>query len=210
MQFSSVRCSVFLAFEELAERLRQRLLTTIAKLRFVIIEKHRALQEALCERENRLLKLLATSFDAIVVIDGEHSILDANQRALTLLGISRTNIDKFTIDAFLPDDRVSHFIRSGPLYLRGRERGGECQIKRLDGGWRDTEFAFQANFIPGRHLCRFRDVAFDKTRVETRADGQMAKIPSPMWDSDANPRTNRPELAHLSICHEKFNTEKNY
>ena len=195
MQFYSVRCSLFLAFEELAERLRQRLLITIAKVRFVVIEKHRALQEALYERENRLLKLLATSFDAIVVIDGDHSILDANQRALTLLGISRKNIDKFTIDAFLPDDRVSNFLRSGPPYLRGRERGGECQIKRLDGGWRVTEFSFQANVIPGRHLCRFRDVVLGKTKVEARTTEQMARIPSPPWDSGVNPRTTKTELS---------------
>ena len=161
MQLSNVRSSLFLAFEDVGEQLRQRL-GAFTKIRFALVKKQRALREALCKRQNRLLKLLASSFDAIVVIDGEHCILDANQRALILLGISRTNIDKFTIDAFLPDSHISHFIRSGAPFFRGRERCSECQIKRLDGGLRETKFSFQANFIPGRHLCIFRDVAFDK------------------------------------------------
>jgi len=207
MQLSSVGSTLFLAFEDVGKQLRQRL-DGLAKIRFAVEEKHRALQEALCERENRLLNLLGTSSDAIVVIDDGRSILDANQRALTLLGISRKNIDKFTMNAFLPDTHISQFIRSGPPFLRGRERRGECQIKRLDGGRRETEFSFQANFIPGRHLCRFREIGVDEPKVETPIAEQIANIPKPKSNSGVNPQTASTELGHLSSLNQKLNLER--
>jgi len=176
MQLSSARSSLFLAFEHVNEQLRQRALGTFTKIRLVMVEKHEALQEALHDRENRLLKLLADSSDAIVVIDGQHRLLDANSRALALLGISRTNIEQFTIDAFLSSNNISHFERSGPPFFRGRECCGECQIRRLDGSRRKTKFSFQANFVPGRHVCRFRCVTFEKAEVEAQVDRVIAKI----------------------------------
>lgn len=168
MQLSSVRSSLFLAFEHVSEQLRQRVLGTFTKFRSLVVKKHEALQEALHDREDRLQKLLETSSDAIVVINGQHRLLEVNSRALALLGISRKNIEKFTIDAFLPSNNISNFERSGPPFFRGRECCGECQIRRLDGSPRKTAFSFQANFVPGWHVCRFRCVTFETSEVEAR------------------------------------------
>ena len=122
-------------------------------------QEHQRLQGALRERENHLTKLLADSFVAIVVMNDAHSFLAANQAALTLFGISDKNIGNFAIDAFLPWSQIPWFERSGPPLIRGRERWGECRIRRLDGSSKKVEFTFQANFVPGRHLSRFREIA---------------------------------------------------
>lgn len=122
-------------------------------------QEHRRLLNALLERENHLTNLLADSLVAIVVMNDSHSFLAANQVALTLFGISDKNIGNFTIDAFLPWNQIPWFERSGPPLIRGRERWGECQIRRLDGSSKKVEFTFQANFVPGRHLSKFREIA---------------------------------------------------
>ena len=146
------------------------------------VKKHQELHEAVRERENRLVGLLTSSFDAIVLTNDEHRILAANPPALALFGISQKNIGKFTIDAFLPIERIRDFERSGPPFLRGKERGGECQIRRLDGRQRVAEFSFQANFVPGRHLVKFHDVTPAKAPADQRIDSGLSEILAPRWN----------------------------
>jgi PAS domain S-box-containing protein len=116
------------------------------------------LQDGLRDREKHLARLLASSGDAIVVTDDAHRLLGANQAALDLLGVSRKNIAMFTIDAFLPYGKAHCFDRNVPRFIHGPERCGECQVRRLDGGLRDVEFIFRANFILDRHLSVLHDV----------------------------------------------------
>ncbi len=117
---------------------------------------HLRLQEVLREKENNLARLLADSTDPIVVTDDAHRLLAANPAALNLFGVSRGNIGNFTIDAFLTPRQVHLFERSGPPFVKGSARFGECKIRRLDGQLRSVGFVFQANFILGRHVSRFQ------------------------------------------------------
>jgi PAS domain-containing protein len=119
---------------------------------------HRRLQEAVQERENRLTKLLADSSEPMIVTDNAHRVLDANSAGLALLGVSRANFRKFTIDAFLPSGQTHFFERSGPPLTRGSTRLGECEITRLDGKSQEMSFVFQPNFVLGRHLAKFQDI----------------------------------------------------
>lgn len=155
---SRIRSGLFVAIEQASEYFKRTQRMAVA-IKCRAQQEHRRLQEALRERENHLTKLLADSFVAIVVMNDSHRFLAANQAALTLFGISEKNIDNFTIDAFLPWSQIPWFERSGPPLIRGRERWGECQIRRLDGSSKTVEFTFQANFVPGRHLSRFREIA---------------------------------------------------
>jgi len=116
------------------------------------------LQEMLREREDLLAKLLADPSEAIVLTDDFHRLLIANQAALALFGVSKKNINRFTIDAFLPYSQILHFQQKGFPFIRGTVRRGKCEIRRLDGSLRIVEFSFQAHFALGRHLAKFRDV----------------------------------------------------
>jgi PAS domain-containing protein len=124
---------------------------------------HRRLQEALQERENRLTKLLADSSEPMIVTDDAHRVLDANLAGLTLFGISKANIHKFTVDAFLRSDQTHLFERSGPPFVRGATRLGKCEISRLDGKSQVVGFVFQPNFVLGRHLTKFQDLKSRQT-----------------------------------------------
>jgi PAS domain S-box-containing protein len=181
MHISKVRSQLSLAFEYANVNL-QRMQDAIARFRRMAAKKHQELHEAVRERENRLMGLLTSSFDAIVLTNDEHCILAANPAALTLFGISEKNIGKFTIDAFLPIERIRDFERSGPPFLRGKERGGECQIRRLDGRQRLAEFSFQANFVPGRHLVKFHDITPSKAPADQRIDSGLSEILAPRWN----------------------------
>lgn len=130
-----------------------------AELAYRVKRGHWRLQEALREKENNLARIVADSPDPMLVTDDLHRVLAANSAALDLLGVSKMNLSKFTIDAFLPYGQIHCFERTGPPFVKGAERLGECVIRRLDGRVRTVEFTFQANFVSGRHLSRFREVS---------------------------------------------------
>lgn len=130
----------------------------VAQVSEKIRHERQRLLELIRQREGHLAKLLADSTDAIVVTDDAHRFLAANQPALDLFGVSEKNIQKFTIDAFLPYNEIRFFERTVPRFVRGTERHGGCKIRRLDGSLREVEFTFQANFVLGRHLSVLHDL----------------------------------------------------
>jgi PAS domain S-box-containing protein len=115
-------------------------------------------KEAIRDRERHLASLLANSVDAVVVTDKAHRLVAANQAALNLLGVSRKNMNKFTIDAFLSQSEVEYFERHIRQFTGGAATCGECQIRPFNGGLRNVEFTFRTNFGLGRHVSVFREI----------------------------------------------------
>jgi PAS domain S-box-containing protein len=137
----------------------QRALETLTTLVRSAANKPRRLRETIRGRDNYLRNLLTTSFDAVVVTDGDHRFVQANSRALDLFGISERNITMFTMDAFLPHRHIAELDENGAPFVHRRERHGECQIKRLDGSLLVAEYTFVSNVAPRRHLYRFQGLA---------------------------------------------------
>jgi len=159
------RSELFVALGQVSVHV-QRAQNTLTSLGRSVAQEPRRLQEAIRVRENGLRKLLASSLDAVVVTNGDRRLVAANPKALDLLGISEANLRQFTIDAFLPHGQILDFDGTGPPFLRGEERRGKCKIRRLDGSLRVAEYIFVANFVPLRHLSRFRDVTPEKAHVK--------------------------------------------
>jgi PAS domain-containing protein len=134
-----------------------------------VAEKPGRLQEARRARERDLQRLLATSFDAIVVTDVDHRVVAANPIALQLFGISKANLRKFTIDVFLSRGQISYFDATGSPVMGEEKRHGECKIWPLDGNLWVAEYIFIANFVPFRHLYRFRNERESPPRKQTNA-----------------------------------------
>lgn len=133
-----------------------------------VASKPLQLQDALRIRENGLKMLLASSLDAIVVINNERRFLDANPKALDLFRVSEKNMKKFTIDVFLSRSEISKFDGNVSPFVKRAEKYGKCEIRRLDGSLLIAEYIYVANFAPFRHLCRFRNVsAIDQYRPTT-------------------------------------------
>jgi len=131
----------------------------ITKLVRGFADKRRRLRETLQARETDLRNLLTTSFDAIVITDGDRRFVAANSLALDLFGVSQRNITMFTMDAFLRDRHVVEFDESGALFTNCKEKHGECEIKSLTGSLLVAEYTFVANVVSQRHVYRFREVA---------------------------------------------------
>ena len=140
----------------------QSLRRTFADFGLLLRTGRSRLQEALREKETGLAKVLADSTEPVVVTDDAHRILAANAAALVLLGVSKNNLHRFAIDAFLPPEQIHYFERSGPRFIKWDKRVGECEIRPLGGKPRVVEFDFEANFTLGRHVSKFRDVAGPK------------------------------------------------
>src|SRR5580704_6017347 len=157
MQITRFTSGLFIALEQMTAYLH-RAQNTLTRLGRSFAEKPQRIQEELRERENALRKLLANSPDAIVVTNGDHRFVAANPNALDLFGISRTNMKKFTIDAFLRNGHILDFDAGGPPFLRRKERHGKCEIRRMDGSLRVAEYSFVANFVPLRHFYRFHNL----------------------------------------------------
>jgi len=154
MEVTKFRSQLFIALEQVSVHLRQAENTLIGLVRNVA-DKPRRLREALHARETQLQRLLASSFDAVVVTDAERRIVAANPMASHLFGVSKANMRKFTLDAFLSRRQIPNFGANGSPFIGREERHGECKIRCLDGSMRVAEYIFIANFVPFRHLCRF-------------------------------------------------------
>jgi PAS domain S-box-containing protein len=165
LQVASIRSSALRVLKVVAEGPERIWNALVVRTRSRVVRDQKMLQKARRAREYSLQRLLADSLDAVVVINDERQFMTANSAALALFGISAKNIVNFTIDAFLPGPNMSNFERTGPPFLRGKERRGKCEIRRLDGSRRIAEFSFQANFVPGRHLSRFRLVNCDRSQT---------------------------------------------
>jgi PAS domain S-box-containing protein len=185
MQITKLRSGIFIALEQLTLHL-QRAQNTLTRLGQSVADKRRRLQEILRDRENALRNLLASSRVSIVVTNGDRRFVAANPKALDLFGISNKNLTKFTIDAFLPLGQILDFERNGPPFMRGEERRGQCNIRRLDGSLRLVEYTFIANFVPGRDLSSFRDVSLEKAPMKFIEKGKLG-------DSDTQIPASYPE-----------------
>jgi PAS domain S-box-containing protein len=146
------------AFEQLTVHLHRGQNAVTGLLR-TAVARPRRLREAARTRESDLRRLLANSFDAVVVMNGDRRFVAANPAALYLFGVSEANISKFTIDAFFPHGQIRCFDAKDSPFIGREERVGKCKIRRLDGSIRVAEYVFVANFVPFQHLCRFVSIA---------------------------------------------------
>ena len=163
MRTTRVLSSLFLALENIELHFRHAR-DALFEFPSMVMRERRMLREAALKRRNRLQTLLTDSSDAIVVLNDDRCFLAANSPAFALFGISEKNLSKFSIDAFLPVSQIPNFKPRAVPFLRGKELRGKCNIRRLDGHLRVTEFSFQPNFVPGRHLSRFHDITSTQER----------------------------------------------
>jgi len=148
MDAARLKSELFIAFEEA---------TTFTR-RALNMFRARAPHDREISRDNGLQLLLTSSPDPIVVIDGKHRFVHANTKALDLFGISKTNLLKFTIDTFISYKAIAKCDRYRSAFVKRPEKHGKCEIRRLDGSLRPTEYIYIPNFVRFRHLFRFRNV----------------------------------------------------
>jgi PAS domain S-box-containing protein len=115
--------------------------------------------------------------DAIIIIDDDGRLLDANPALELVLGRARAQIIGRRAEEFLPpfDHRMLDDVRQELRERRALRGNYAFQLPR--GEWRWVEYAASANFLPGRHLAVIRDCTesrLNQDALELRAAEQAA------------------------------------
>jgi len=129
----------------------------MVEIRWKAILERQIINRTSRQKEAWLARQLTDPVEATVLLDDKHRLVVANQAALSMLGISERNIDKFTMDTFV-SYRESGLGWVGQSSMKKTNEWRICRIRRLDGSSMVGELMFQANVFPGRHLSRFRNV----------------------------------------------------
>ncbi|HEX4526935.1 MAG TPA: PAS domain S-box protein [Gaiellaceae bacterium] len=109
-----------------------------------------------------------------LITDDERRIVELNDSAAQLLGVSRDGAMRLNIDELLPNEPVadlwSGFLEAGALEA-------EVTLQRPDGAARRIAFTATANVRPGRHIAVVRDLSRQKElEVQLRQAQKMEAV----------------------------------
>jgi two-component system cell cycle sensor histidine kinase/response regulator CckA len=114
-------------------------------------------QDITAQREANML--FAATFERsvvpMIVADDERRIVDLNEAAADLLGVSQEEALALRVDDFLRDESVPELWQG---FMRDGTWEAEGSLRRPDGGERRIEFVATANVRPGRHIAVVRDL----------------------------------------------------
>jgi two-component system, cell cycle sensor histidine kinase and response regulator CckA len=119
---------------------------------------------ALRESDRQFRAVWHSASDALMLVDNERRLVDANPAACTLFGKSRTAVGAAPIDVFLTAPSAAAIVEDWPRMLTSGEHHGELIVTVADGE-HVVEFSFTAEVIPGKHLFIWRDVS-ERKRLE--------------------------------------------
>ena len=122
------------------------------------VTTRKAAELELTASRGRLQAIFDHSLDAILLVDDQSRVVDANRAALDLFDFDLATFKRQKIfDLFRFDTN-----RSGPeaweRFRRDERRHGETTIRRLDGSTVEVEFEAVANIQTGLHLSILRDI----------------------------------------------------
>jgi len=128
-------------------------------------ERHAArayADEALAEKERYLRAIFENALDAMVIVDGDGTIVDANPAAERLAGAGPASPAGATImgqalKSLVTPSRVDELRGTWSRFLLERQLSGRTEIATVVGP-RAVEYALVADVLPGLHLGIIRDV----------------------------------------------------
>jgi two-component system cell cycle sensor histidine kinase/response regulator CckA len=121
---------------------------------------------ALRERDHQFLAVFDSALDALLLVDDERRLQNANPAACTLFGASRDSLCAVPLDRFLTKASSAEIAEKWSEMLAKGEHKGELIVATADGE-HVIEFSFKAAVVPGRHLFIWRDVSARK-RLEAQ------------------------------------------
>lgn len=127
------------------------------------LTQQRRVDRALDESRRRLQALFDNARDAYLLADDAGRFMNANPAACTLLGYTREELLRLSVQDIAPlrepaAELWTEFLARGTLE-------GEFTVQRKDGSLRTIEYRAVANILPGLHLSSSRDIT-DRKRAE--------------------------------------------
>lgn len=100
---------------------------------------------------------LATAADAVLVADDQRRLVDGNDAACELLGVSYEQLLTMRIDDIAADELRPEIDRLWTQFLAARRLDGIFALRTATGEIRVVNYAALADFpLPGIHLSRLR------------------------------------------------------
>jgi PAS domain S-box-containing protein len=126
------------------------------------------------EVEATFRAVFENALDAVLIIDDDGRILDANRAVTTVLGTPGEElVGEYVGERATLEGRA----RLAEMWREFGERGSlraEYEFTAADGSWRSVEFTAVANFLPGRHLTIVRDCT-ERKRDQQAAERRAAE-----------------------------------
>jgi two-component system cell cycle sensor histidine kinase/response regulator CckA len=132
----------------------------------------RRAEEEVEQSERRFRAAFSSALDAMVIVDDDRVVRQANRAAGELLGLAPERIPGRRLDQFASDEPGDTEAAWRQLLLDG-EMTGAFDVRRADGDIRHVEFSARANFMPSRHLAIVRDVTDRKRAEEAREQSRL-------------------------------------
>jgi PAS domain S-box-containing protein len=108
------------------------------------------------ESEQMFRAMFENAHEAVLLLDDEGRLIDANGAAEQLLGRTRAELVGISIPDFVEDD--ARALANWQTVLATGEAAGATVLTRPGGERREVELSAKANALPGRHLVVARDV----------------------------------------------------
>jgi len=113
---------------------------------------------ALRDSESQLRAMFENALDAMILLDDDRRILDANESAQQLFGYGIQELLALRWDALMPTGRVAEIEEHWKSVFEGGAKRGEIEVRHACGSFRVVSFSARANIQPGRHLITLRDL----------------------------------------------------
>ena len=130
------------------------------------ITERKIAEQALRYSENQFRGVFDGALEAMLIIDNNGSILDANKSACTLLEFTKEEMLKHRVDAFF--ESTFDFQWAQKSFMTTGLFSGKVRLRKNNAETLDAEFTARGHILPGRHLAVFRDVT-ERSRMERQA-----------------------------------------
>ena len=134
------------------------------------ITEPRLLEQSLRERERLFRAVFDQSLVGKILFDDAHRIVDANEAACDLTGLTRRELIGRSIDDFAPPD--APFDEVWEQLEREGVVAGETPVVRPDGAVRIVIFSGRRDVQPGLHLTIVQDMTEQRELEERLRQGQ--------------------------------------
>jgi PAS domain S-box-containing protein len=114
---------------------------------------------AVRDRESQLRAIYENALDSMIVLNDARRVIDANESAQQLFGMSLEKMCEACWDDLIPPEQLAGLDKRWRAFQQSSGmRRGEVEVRRADGRARLVAFSARANIVSGRHLITIRDI----------------------------------------------------
>ena len=113
---------------------------------------------ALRDSESQLRAVFENALDAMLLLDDNGRVLDANSSAQELFGHRLSELRSVRWDQLIPSPRDTEIAADWKSLIEEGTKRGEISVLRADASTRLVSFSSRANIQPGKHLLTLRDI----------------------------------------------------